>query len=156
MALTLKIKLFILLLIILIPVSESFGQKKEETTRILFVFDGSQSMYGRWGNESKLDIAARLLNQLVDSLKSYGDLQLALRAYGHQDPVVQGSRNCRDTKLEVPFGIDNHDLIKEKLNSIRPKGTTLIAAPSIEQMPVAANPRKPRFRVKPVDLESPF
>lgn len=122
-----RLKYLILLLFTLLLVRESFGQKKEETTRILFVFDGSQSMYGRWGNESKLDIAARLLNQLVDSLKDYSNLQLALRAYGHQDPVVQGSRNCQDTKLEVPFGTDNHELIKEKLNSIRPKGTTLIA-----------------------------
>jgi Ca-activated chloride channel family protein len=127
MKLILKLKYFILLFIVLFSTGESFGQKKEETTRILFVFDGSQSMYGRWGNESKLDIAARLLNQLVDSLKDYSNLQLALRAYGHQDAVVQGSRNCQDTKLEVPFGLNNHELIKEKLNSIRPKGTTLIA-----------------------------
>ena len=98
-----------------------------QTTRILFVFDGSQSMYGRWENETKLDVASRLLNHLVDSIRDYKNVQLALRVYGHQDPVVQGSRNCKDTKLEVPFGEDNHDLIKEKLNSIRPKGTTLIA-----------------------------
>lgn len=122
-----KFNTLILLLVLLFPFKESFGQNKEQTTRILFVFDGSQSMYGRWGNESKLDIASRLLNDLVDSLKSYDHLQLALRAYGHQDPVVQGNRNCQDTKLEVPFGPNNHDLIKDKLNSIRPKGTTLIA-----------------------------
>ena len=98
-----------------------------QTTRILFVFDGSQSMYGRWDNETKLDVASRLLNHLVDSLKDFKDVQLALRVYGHQDAVVQGSRNCQDTKLEVPFSSDNHEQIKEKLTSIRPKGTTLIA-----------------------------
>jgi len=101
--------------------------QKDQITRILFVFDGSQSMYGRWENETKLKIASRLLNQLVDSLKDYQHVQLALRAYGHQDPVIQGNRNCKDTKLEVPFGPANHDKIKETLNSIRPKGTTLIA-----------------------------
>ena len=74
----------------------SFAQS-QQTTRILFVFDGSQSMYGRWENETKLKIASRLLNQLVDSLKDYDHVQLALRAYGHQDPVVQGDRNCKDT-----------------------------------------------------------
>ncbi len=101
--------------------------QEKEMTRILFVFDGSQSMYGRWDGESKLQIASRLLNNLVDSLKDYDHIQLALRAYGHQDPVVQGNRNCKDTKLEVPFGADNHDQIIERLESIRPKGTTLIA-----------------------------
>ena len=101
-------------------------------TNILFVFDGSQSMYGRWDNGTKITIATRLLNELVDSLKNKENLQLALRAYGHQDPVFSGSRNCKDTKLEVPFAKGNHDKIKEKLSSIRPKGTTLIAY-SLEQ-----------------------
>ncbi|MEQ8324435.1 MAG: VWA domain-containing protein [Vicingaceae bacterium] len=101
--------------------------QENTTTRILFVFDGSQSMYGRWENETKLNIATRLLDELVDSLKGYNNVQLALRIYGHQDPVAQGSRNCKDTKLEVPFGRDNHSKIKDKLSSIRPKGTTLIA-----------------------------
>jgi len=101
--------------------------QNQQTTRILFVFDGSKSMYGTWGNETKLKIASRLLSHLVDSLKNYDHVQLALRAYGHQDPVFRGNRNCQDTKLEVPFGKNNHDKIIETLNSIRPKGTTLIA-----------------------------
>lgn len=99
----------------------------KETTRILFVYDASQSMYGRWENESKMQIATRLLNNLVDSLKGSDNIQLALRVYGHQDPVLQGSRNCKDTKLEVPFSKDNHDRIIGKLKDIRPNGTTLIA-----------------------------
>lgn len=122
-----KIPYVLAMLIFGCLISPVSGQGKQETTRILFVFDGSQSMYGRWGNESKLDIASRLLTHLVDSLKSAHNIQLALRVYGHRDPVVQGSRNCQDTKLEVPFGTDNHSQIKEKLSSIRPKGTTLIA-----------------------------
>jgi Ca-activated chloride channel family protein len=96
-------------------------------TNILFVFDGSQSMYGLWGNESKIKVATRLLNELVDSLKNNEQLTLALRVYGHQDPVRSGSRNCQDTKLEVPFSKDNHNQIKSRLSSIRPRGTTLIA-----------------------------
>lgn len=96
-------------------------------TNILFVFDGSQSMYGLWGNDSKIKVATRLLNELVDSLKSNDRLKLGLRVYGHQDPVMSGSRNCKDTKLEVPFSKDNHERIKNRLSSIRPRGTTLIA-----------------------------
>lgn len=114
-------------LICLLFTSAIAQDKEEQTTRILFVFDGSQSMYGRWDGESKLEIAKELLEQLVDSLEGFGNIQLALRVYGHQDPVMKGDRNCEDTKLEVAFGTDNHAKIKEKLGAIRPKGTTLIA-----------------------------
>ena len=123
---TLILKTFFILCLFVLSHLNTSAQETE-ITRILFVFDGSQSMYGRWENETKLDIATRLLNELVDSLKGNDNIQLALRAFGHQDPVKQGSRNCQDTKLEVPFGKDNHSKIKDKLNSIRPNGTTLIA-----------------------------
>ena len=36
-------------------------------------------------------------------------------------------QNCRDTRLEEPFARNNHDRIIEKLNDVRPKGTTPIA-----------------------------
>lgn len=115
------------ILILLSGFGSSLFSQEKELTRILFVFDGSQSMYGQWAGESKLQIASRLLSELVDSLKGVPNVQLALRAYGHQDPVLQGDRNCQDTKLEVAFSEGNHDKIIEKINAIRPKGTTLIA-----------------------------
>lgn len=103
-----------------------------QKTRILFVLDGSQSMYARWEKGSKMKIATRLLRQLVDSLSGAENIELALRAYGHQYSVTSNGRNCKDTKLEVPFGPKNHEKIKTKLNAIRPRGTTLIAY-SLEQ-----------------------
>lgn len=108
-------------------ISFSQAKKKDEVVRILFVFDASQSMYGLWEGETKMQVAVRLLNQLVDSLKSQNNVLLALRAFGHMNQVAQGSRNCEDTRLEVPFGKGNHNAIKDKFSSIRPRGTTLIA-----------------------------
>lgn len=99
------------------------GQK----TRILFVFDASQSMYARWDKGQKMQVATRLLRSMVDSLKGADGVELALRVYGHQNSVTSSGRNCKDTKLEVPFGPNNHKRINDKLSSIRPKGTTLIA-----------------------------
>lgn len=103
------------------------AQNTPQTTRILFVFDASQSMYARWENGSKMQIATRLLKDMVDSLEGVDNVQLALRVYGHQYSVVPGNRNCKDTKLEVPFGKTNHQKIRDKLSSLRPRGTTLIA-----------------------------
>ena len=112
--------------------STTEAQNEPQKTRILFVLDGSQSMYARWENGQKMQVATRLLRNLVDSLENVDEVELALRAYGHQNIVSSDGRNCKDTKLEVPFAKGNHAKIKSKLRSIRPKGTTLIAY-SLEQ-----------------------
>ncbi|MGE0561710.1 MAG: VWA domain-containing protein [Flavobacteriales bacterium] len=109
----------------------SFAQEKTKT-RILFVLDASQSMYGLWGQEQKMKVASRLLSNLMDSLQHVENLEVALRVYGHQFSVAAGNRSCEDTKLEVPFGGKNYSKIKSKLTEIRPTGTTPIAY-SLEQ-----------------------
>lgn len=123
---------FILFLILhcfaLNPVKAQANQK----TRILFVFDASQSMYAQWENGNKMQVATRLLRELVDSLKAVEEIELALRVYGHQNTVSSSGRNCKDTKLEVPFSKGNHSAITSFLRDLRPKGTTLIAY-SLEQ-----------------------
>lgn len=112
----------------------SLAQEKEEPlNRILFVFDGSQSMFGHWESGMKIDVAKQLLNELLDSLKNVDNLDLAFRAYGHQSPFISSSqRDCKDTKLEVPFNGGGAWEIKKALEKIQPKGTTPIAY-SIEQ-----------------------
>ena len=103
-------------------------EKKSPLTRILFVFDGSQSMYGRWESGAKIDVAQRLMGQMLDSLQGIqvdGNFQLALRVYGHQKPVPP--QDCSDTRLEVPFGNGNIYKIKRVLKTLKPKGTTPIA-----------------------------
>ncbi len=94
-------------------------------TRILFLLDASGSMYAEMGNSIRMDVAKRLLSKMVDSLRFTPNLELALRVYGHTS--TKDKQNCRDTKLEIPFGKLNHDAMKVKLQGIRPLGTTLIA-----------------------------
>ncbi|HIN40307.1 MAG TPA: VWA domain-containing protein [Flavobacteriales bacterium] len=120
---------FMLLFIFNCSVCLSQNQRQETPlTRILFVFDGSQSMYGRWKTGMKIKIAQKLLGELIDSISYRDDIQLAFRAYGHQYPVIsREKRNCEDSKLEVPFGKNNIAKIKKSLNAIQPKGTTPIA-----------------------------
>jgi Ca-activated chloride channel family protein len=94
-------------------------------TRILFVFDASQSMGGYWESDQKINIARNFLNEIVDSLQQLKNVQMALRVYGHQSPVPP--QDCDDTKLEVPFNVNNALQIKQKLKYLIPKGTTPIA-----------------------------
>jgi len=100
-------------------------EKPQPKTRILFVFDASQSMYARWQSDMRINIAQKLLVNLLDSLKHVDNLELALRVYGHQKKFPP--QDCNDSKLEVPFGRGNIEHIKNKLKALVPKGTTPIA-----------------------------
>ena len=99
----------------------------QETTRILFIFDASQSMFGHFGDRSKIDVAQKLFSEALDSLKRVENLELALRVYGNRSSINSSSQNCNDTHLEVPFGDDNIDDIKHFIKGVVPKGTTPIA-----------------------------
>ena len=77
-------------------------------------------MYGRWNSGMKIKIAQRLLSEVIDSLAYRDDIQMALRAYGHQSPVIsREQRDCEDSKLEVPFGPNNTKAILKKLEQAR-------------------------------------
>jgi Ca-activated chloride channel family protein len=94
-------------------------------TRIEFLFDGSQSMYGKWQTGAKIDVAKKLMNELLDSLRFIPNIELALRVYGHQKNYPP--QDCDDSKLEVPFSKGNTAEIQRVLKGITPRGTTPIA-----------------------------
>jgi len=126
----------------LISSAQKKGIQNLPTTRILFVFDGSNSMYGYWNSDQKMTIARKLLIELIDSLEQVPNVEMALRVYGHQSPVPP--QDCNDTKLEVPFGKNNAGMIRQKLRWIDPKGTTPIARSlelSAGDFPTDANAR---------------
>jgi Ca-activated chloride channel homolog len=105
-------------------------KKTPPVTRILFIFDASQSMLGRWQSDTKFNIAKRIISEMLDSIANLKNTEFALRVYGHQyqyPPQV-----CSDTKLEVPFAPGNTGKIKSRLRTITPKGTTPLAF-SLEQ-----------------------
>ncbi|HEY4786508.1 MAG TPA: vWA domain-containing protein [Bacteroidales bacterium] len=94
-------------------------------SRILFIFDASNSMNGTWEKESKIGVARKILISLLDSLEKLDNIEMALRVYGHQKPVPP--QDCSDSKLEVPFGQNNASKIRQKLRFIEPQGTTPMA-----------------------------
>ena len=125
----------ILFLVALLPVFEYSGilhaqrngvtAGEAPTSRILFIFDASNSMAGQWDGERKIDMAREVLFEMLDTLEQRSSVELGLRVYGHQSPVPP--QDCSDTKLEVPFGKNNVNQIRQTLNRIQPKGTTPIA-----------------------------
>ncbi len=120
-----RIKNILLFAIIIFFSINNLSAQPKQKTRILFIFDSSQSMLGKWETGNKITIARKLLKQMVDSLNYVPNVELALRVYGHQSIVPP--QDCSDTRLEVPFAPNNANNIKSVLDRIRPKGTTPIA-----------------------------
>ncbi|SFG30402.1 vWA domain-containing protein [Pontibacter chinhatensis] len=116
----------LLFLLMLSATGGAFAQEKkpQPKTRILFLLDASGSMMAKWENSDRMTVAKNLLSHLVDSLDQYDNVEVALRAYGHQ--FGRERNDCKDTKLEVPFGEDNATAIKKKLDAIVPRGNTPI------------------------------
>lgn len=120
----------VLIFSLLINTFPGYSQEVQSTvykplTRILFIFDASQSMTSTWGDTEKIITARKVLIDIVDSLEQEKNVVMALRVYGHQSPVPP--QDCSDTKLEVPFSPGNASRIRQKLRFITPKGTTPIA-----------------------------
>jgi len=119
---------FILLITLLFWGEDARGQNSDETlTRLLFVFDASNSMNATWQSDRKITIAQKLLNEAIEAVDKEPNVELGLRVYGHQVRIEPGKQDCEDTRLEVSFRPGNGALIKRTLNSVTPKGTTPIA-----------------------------
>jgi Ca-activated chloride channel family protein len=106
--------------------SAVFGQLNP-TTRILFILDASNSMNSSWGSQTRIQAAREVLNQELEALRNVPNTEIALRIYGHQTPFNNFEQDCNDTKLEVPFGINNLEQIKLKIKTVEAKGATPIA-----------------------------
>lgn len=96
-------------------------------TRILFVFDASNSMNATWQSDRKITVARRLLSEAVAELDDKANVEMGLRVYGHQVAIAPGKQDCDDTRLEVSFRPHNGALIERTLNQLQCKGTTPIA-----------------------------
>lgn len=120
-----KIPSLLLIVLFLSLSCKVYSNEKSPITRVLFIFDASQSMYAQWEGSTRMKIAKTLLSDMLDSLVGVKNLEVGLRCYGHQKPSPP--QDCRDTKLEVDFGKNTIPAIKKRLETLRPKGTTPIA-----------------------------
>ncbi len=134
--------MFLLFIPVVFPQIPLDKKPEPPLTRILFVFDCSQSMAGKWKSDKKINIARRFLSSTVDSLQHVAYVQMALRVFGFQSSVPP--QDCSDTRLVVPFGPNNAGAIKHKLRYLIPKGTTPIAhslALTVNDFPPCGNCR---------------
>tara|TARA_B100000767_G_C19706245_1_gene510662 strand:- start:2 stop:1384 length:1383 start_codon:yes stop_codon:yes gene_type:complete len=125
---TKNIKILLMATLLFMWSFSAMAQKKQEpVNRILFIFDASHSMNGEWQSGSKIEIAKKLLSNLLDSIVEIPNLEIGLRVYGNKSNYQ--NKDCEDTHLEVDFLKPDSALtiIKGKLSKIRAIGTTPIA-----------------------------
>lgn len=122
-----KFLTYFLLVAAFVSNAQAQDDDEVELTRLLFVFDASNSMNATWQSDRKITIARRLLSESIKELDDNPNVELGLRVYGHQVAIEPGKQDCEDTKLEVSFRAHNGRLIQNTLNGLTPKGTTPIA-----------------------------
>jgi von Willebrand factor type A domain len=96
-------------------------------TRILFLMDASSSMTYAWqAKQNRFEAAATVVSAIIDSMYAINnEVEFAVRVYGDQYGSIE--KNCTDTRLIVPFNLQNLYQIKSKLKYIVPLGSSPIA-----------------------------
>lgn len=95
------------------------------------MLDGSGSMKEQMDGTTKFELSKQILGKYLDSLASdNAKTETAVRVFGHQ--YASSARNCKDSRLEIPFGNHSASEVKKKLDVITPQGWTAIAY-SLEQ-----------------------
>jgi len=89
-------------------------------TNILFILDGSNSMWGQIEGKAKIETAKSVLNDALSGLA--GDVAPGLMIYGHRQ-----KDDCSDVQLVAPFGSGSVAGIKSAVSAVSPRGKTPIA-----------------------------
>ncbi len=114
--------LYALILLVLLSSPAPTAQAATDTNfpEVMIILDGSGSMWGNAGSQTKIKAAKDVLHQLIPSLPS--EVKLGLTVYGHRQ-----KGRCDDIEIMMPAGSDDRDLLLSKVDSISPKGKTPIA-----------------------------
>lgn len=111
-----------LLCISIICCLSSIVSFSQERTRILFLLDASLSMKNEWKGGSKWNVATSSLLEIADSISKLPNIEMGLRVFG--DLYPEPDKNCRDSRLVIPFDTNNVSKFRRKLEELRPKGIT--------------------------------
>ncbi len=114
----------LIIIIVILNFSIFLQYSKSQTTRVLFVFDASNSMKTNYNGTARIEVAKHLLMKYLDSLSTHPEYVFALRVYGSRVKYPPG--DCEDSHLEIPFQAGNEKKIKEFIRNLEPVGITPI------------------------------
>ena len=108
-----------LVIISLLPLTQKPAFTESAKATILFILDGSGSMWAKIDNKEKITIAKGVLIELIEELPEA--VHVGLEVYGHRS-----KGDCNDIEMLVPVGEGDKVVLREKIQSINPKGKTPI------------------------------
>jgi Ca-activated chloride channel family protein len=95
-----------------------------QASKTIFILDGSGSMWGKLGDDTKIEIAR---NVLKDAIKSIDGENLGLFIYGHRR-----KSDCSDIEMVFTPGSGNQALFNTAIDQINPTGKTPLARSAME------------------------
>jgi Ca-activated chloride channel family protein len=110
---------------LLIGTSGVLAQQSGAASRAIIVFDASGSMYGEVPGGVKIDIAKKVVSDIVGSIDP--GMELGLMAYGHRK-----KGDCEDIELLVPPQPGSAAAILKAVAALEPKGKTPLTASVIQ------------------------
>ncbi len=90
---------------------------------VLIILDSSESMSDKINGETKIAVAKRAVNKVLNELPQ--NVSVGLRVYGHKTGFL-GLDACSASELKVPIGVNNKYRISNELLKIHPVGMTPI------------------------------
>lgn len=105
------------------------AQSEPSTVNVEIILDSSGSMSQRIGGETRMQIAKRVLKQVVGAIPDREGVNVGFRIYGHLGDNTESGRavSCRSSELVVPIdGVDKIALYDE-IDQASPTGWTPLA-----------------------------
>ncbi len=96
------------------------AQATDQKSNLVFILDGSGSMWGRVNGEMKIVIAKRVMSSLLEQMPP--DVDVGLVVYGHRR-----KGDCQDIESVAALGTVPGS-ISASINSVMPRGKTPLAA----------------------------
>ena len=116
-------KRFLVVPFVLLALALSFSLPvyAAEMPEVMFILDGSGSMWGPAGDIRKIEAAKEVMAKVVPSLPK--EVGVGLTVYGHRR-----KGDCGDVEIMIPSGSTDRAALLAKVQEITPKGKTPIAA----------------------------
>jgi Ca-activated chloride channel homolog len=91
-------------------------------SNVLIVLDSSGSMAGKVGGQVKMELAEKVVADLIDNMPA--DMNVGLLVYGARSP--RAKNDCGDIELIQPMGSPNAAAVGKALRGVQPRGMTPI------------------------------
>jgi len=100
------------------------GARAQEASNVVIVLDASGSMAGKMGGQVKMDLAERVVKDLVDNMPA--EMNVGLIVYGSKSP--RQKNDCKDIDLLMPVEKVDPKAFDAALAHVSPHGMTPIGA----------------------------